>query len=80
MKKRLIAFLLILVILVPCVASAETWYRLKEQKRLWNLPNYDSKVMDTYRADWALSVNSSVDKTWSAITFSNGVSGYLEKK
>ena len=43
MKKRLVAFLLILVILVPCVASAETWYRLKEQKRLWNLPNYDSK-------------------------------------
>ena len=80
MKKRLIAFLLILVILVPCVASAETWYRLTEQKRLWNLPNYDSKVMDTYRADWALTVNSSVDKTWAGITFSNGVSGYLEKK
>ena len=79
MKKRLVAFLLILVILVPCVASAETWYRLKEQKRLWNLPNYDSKVMDTYRGDWALTVNSSVDKTWSGITVSNGVSGYLEK-
>ena len=80
MKKRLIAFLLIFVILIPCVASAETWYRLKEQKRLWNLPDYNSKVMDTYRADWALTVSSSVNKTWAGITFSNGVSGYLEKK
>ena len=80
MKKRLFAFLLVLAILVPCVVSAETWYRLKEQKRLWNLPDYNSRVLDTYRADWALTVSSSVDKTWAAITLSNGVSGYLEKK
>ncbi len=80
MKKRLIALLLILVILVPCVASAENWYRLTDRKRLFNLPDYDSKVMDSYRTDWALNVNSSIDSTWVNITFSNGVSGYLEKK
>ena len=80
MKKRLVAFLLILVILVPCVASAAGWYRLTEKKRLFNLPDYDSKVMDSYRTDWALSINKAVDGTWASVTFSNGVSGYMERK
>ena len=80
MKKRLVAFLLVLVILIPCAASAAGWYRLTEKKRLFNLPDYDSKVMDSYRADWALSINSAVDKTWASVTFSNGVTGYMERK
>ena len=42
MKKRLVAFLLVLVILIPCAASAAGWYRLTEKKRLFNLPDYDS--------------------------------------
>ena len=80
MKKRLVAFLLVLAILIPCAASAAGWYRLTEKKRLFNLPDYDSKVMDSYRADWALSINSAVDKTWASVTFSNGVTGYMERK
>lgn len=80
MKKRLIALLLVLAVLVPCVASAESWYRLTSKKRLFNLPDYDSRVMDTYRTDWALTVTRAVDKTWVEVTFSNGVSGYLERK
>ena len=80
MKKRLVAFLLVLVILIPCAASAAGWYRLTEKKRLFNLPDYDSKVMDSYRADWALSINSAVDNTWASVTFSNGVTGYMERK
>ena len=80
MKKRLVAFLLVLVILIPCAASAAGWYRLTEKKRLFNLPDYDSKVMDSYRTDWALSINSAVDSTWASVTFSNGVTGYMERK
>lgn len=80
MKKRLLAFLLVLIVVVPCAASAGGWYRLVTKERLWNLPDYDSKVMDTYRTDWALTVNGSVDKTWVGITYSNGISGYVEKK
>ncbi len=79
MKKRLIALLLILVIMVPCLASAETWYRLTEKKRIFNLPDYNSRVIDTYRTDWALTINS-VSGDWALITFSNGVSGYVERK
>ena len=80
MKKRLIAFLLILVILVPCVASAAGWYRLTDKKRIFNLPDYNSKALDTYRQDWALYINKSIDKNWASVTFSNGVTGYIEKK
>ena len=80
MKKRLIALLLILAIMLPCcVASAETWYRLTEKKRIFNLPDYNSKVIDTYRTDWALTINS-VSGDWALITFSNGISGYVERK
>ena len=81
MKKRLIAFLLALVILVPCAAaSAATYYRLNTKLRLWILPDYNSKVLDTYRQDWALTVGKNVDKTWAFITFTNGRTGYLERK
>ena len=80
MKKRLIAFLLVLVILVPCVASATSWFRLTDKKRIWNLPDYNSQVLDSYRQDWALYISKPVNSTWVLVTFSNGVSGYLEKK
>ena len=81
MKKRLIAFLLVLVILVPCAAaSAAGWYRLTAKKRIFNLPSYDSKALDTYRQDWALYIDKSIDETWASVVFSNGVNGYIEKK
>ena len=79
MKKRLIALLLVFVILVPCMASAETWYRMNDRKRVFNLPDYNSKVIDSYRTDWALTVKS-VSGDWALVTFSNGVSGYVERK
>lgn len=80
MKKRLVALILVLVILVPCAASAAAWYRINTKLRLFYLPDYNSIVLDEYRQDWALTVGKSVDKNWSYITFSNGISGYLEKK
>lgn len=80
MKKRIIALLLVLVLLVPtAMASAAKYYRLKTKARLWQLPDYKSVVIDTYRQDWALTVDKSIDKTWSSITFTNGVFGYMEK-
>ena len=81
MKKRLVSFLLVLILLVPCVASAATWYRLNTSSlRLWSEANYKSRVLDSYRQDWALNINKAVNSTWANVTFSNGVSGYLERK
>ena len=80
MKKRIVALILVLVLLVPCaLASAEVYYRLKERAKLRQLPNYDCVVLDSYRTDWALTVNSIVDKNWASITFSNGKVGYMER-
>ncbi len=80
MKKRLIALLLLLVLVVPCVsASAVTWYRLKSSSRLFYLPDYNQRVLDTYRADWALTVDHHVNKSWSYIVFSNSREGYVER-
>ena len=80
MKKRFVAFLLVLVMLVPCVAaSAATYYRLKGRSRLFYLPDYNSKALDSYRTDWALTVNKNVDKNWASITFTNGRTGYIER-
>ena len=80
MKKRIVALILALVLLVPCaLASAEVFYRLKDRAKLRQLPNYDCVVLDTYRADWALTINNTVDKNWASITFTNGKVGYIER-
>jgi uncharacterized protein YgiM (DUF1202 family) len=81
MMKRLVALSLALILIISCAAaSAAGWYRLTDKKRIFNLPGYDSKAIDSYRADWALYINKSVDSTWASVTFSNGVTGYIEKK
>ena len=80
MKKRIVALILALVLLVPCaLASAEVYYRLKDRAKIRQLPNYDCVVLDSYRADWALTINNTVDKKWALITFTNGKTGYIER-
>ena len=81
MKKRIVALILALVLLVPCaLASAEVYYRLKDRAKLRQLPNYSCVVLDSYRADWALTINNVVDKNWASITFTNdGKYTYLEE-
>ena len=80
MKKRLVALLLVLVLIVPCAfASGEVYYRLKKSAKVWQFPNYKSKVIDTYKQDWALTITKKVDKTWAKVLFTNGQDGYIER-
>ena len=80
MKKRLVAILLILVLIVPCAfASGEVYYRLKKNAKVWQFPTYESRVIDTYRQDWALTVSKTVNKTWAKVLFTNGQDGYIER-
>lgn len=80
MRKRIVAFLLALVLVLACTAaSAATYYRLKTSVKLRYLPNYNAQVLDVYRTDWALTVNKKIDSTWASITFSNGRIGYIER-
>ena len=81
MKKRLIALLLVLTMLLPAaVASAATWYRVNTTSlKVRYLPDDNAKVLGSYRRDYAATVSSTKDG-WSYVTFSNGVEGYVQSK
>lgn len=78
MKKRLIALLLVLALLIPAgIASAATWYRVTTSSlQVRYLPSESAKVLGSYRQDYALTVKSTKDG-WSYVKFSNGFEGYV---
>ena len=81
MKKRLIALLLVLALLIPVgVASAATWYRVNTSSlKVRYLPDDSANVLGSYRKDYACTVSSTKDG-WSYVTFSNGTEGYVLAK
>ena len=81
MKKRLIALLLVLALLIPAgIASAATWYRVNTSSlKVRFLPDDSAKVLGSYRKDYAATV-SSTKNGWSYVTFSNGTEGYVQSK
>ena len=81
MKKRLIALLLVLALLIPVgIASAATWYRVNTSSlKVRFLPDDSAKVLASYRKDYACTVSSTKDG-WSYVTFSNGTEGYVMAK
>ena len=81
MKKRLIALLLVLVILVPAsIASAAGWYRVNTSSvKVRLLDSESAKVLGSYRRDYALTVKSTKNG-WSYVVFSNGFEGYVQSR
>lgn len=81
MKKRLIALLLVLVLLIPAgLASAATYYRVNTTSlKVRYMPGEDSRVIGSYRKDYALTIKNTKDG-WSYVTFSNGFNGYVMTK
>ena len=81
MKKRLIALLLVLALLIPVgVASAATWYRVNTSSlKVRYLPDDSANVLGSYRKDYACTVSSTKDG-WSYVTFSNSTEGYVLAK
>lgn len=80
MKKRFVALLLVLVLVLSCAAaSGEVYYRLKKKANLMTYPDYDSKRIDSYRTDWVATIDLVVNKTWASITLTNGKTGYVER-
>lgn len=82
MKKRLIALMLVLILVIPAgIASAASWYRVNTNSlKVHYLPGSNSKVIGSYRRDYALKINSSDGNGWSSVTFSNGFNGYVLTK
>ena len=81
MKKRLIAFLLVLVLLAPAaVAAAVTYYRVNTSSlKLRLLPRDNATVLDSFREDFALTVQKKLGD-WSYVTFTNGSEGYVQNR
>lgn len=81
MKKRLIALLLVVALLIPVgVASAATWYRVSTSSLQVRMqPSESAKVLASYRQDSVCTVSSTKDG-WSYVTFYNGTEGYVQSK
>ncbi len=82
MKKRLVALMLVLILVIPAgIASAASWYRVNTNSlKVHYLPGSNSKVIGSYRRDYAVKINSSNADGWSDVTFSNGFNGYVLTK
>lgn len=81
MKKRLIALLLVIALLIPAgIASAATWYRVNTTSlKVRGMPGENTQVLASYRRDYACTISSTKDG-WSYVKFSNGYQGYVQTK
>ena len=78
MKKRLIALLFVLVLLVPAgIASAAAYYRVTSTLQVRLQPSESAKVLASYKKDSVCTV-SSTKNGWSYVTFYNGTQGYVK--
>ena len=81
MKKRLVALLLVLALLLPVsIASAAGYYRVNTSSlKVRFLPSESAEVLGSYRRDYALTVKSTKNG-WSYVTFTDGFQGYVQSK
>lgn len=81
MKKRLIALMLVIVLLIPAgIASAGAWYRVNTSSlKVHYMAGENSKVLGSYRRDYACKILRT-DGDWSYVQFSNGFKGYVMTK
>ena len=81
MKKRLIALLLVLLLLIPAgLASAATWYRVSTTSlRVRFEPSESASVLGSYRQDYALTIQKK-SGDWAYVKFSNGFQGYVQSR
>ena len=81
MKKRLLALLLVLALLIPAgFASAATRYRVNTSSlKVRQMPSESSTVLASYQLDFVLTVQSTKDG-WSYVKFATGREGYVQSK
>ena len=82
MKKRLLALLLILVLLLPAgIASAATRYRVNTSSlKVRMMPSESAAVLASYSLDYVLTVQSTASDGWVYVKFMTGKEGYVQKK
>ena len=81
MKKRVVALVLVLLMLVPAIASAVTYYRVNTSSLVVRmLPEDDATKLATYSLDSALKFTKKIDSKWSYVEFIGGKEGYVQTK
>ena len=81
MKKRVVALVLVLLMLVPAIASAVTYYRVNTSSLVVRmLPEDDAAKLATYSLDSALKFTKKIDSKWSYVEFIGGKEGYVQTK
>ncbi len=80
MKKRLCALFLVLVLVLPAAMASAAYYRVNTSwLKVHQLPESSSTVLDSYRRDWALTIEKRYSN-WAYVTFTNGKDGYVQSK
>ena len=79
MKKRLLALLLVLVLLIPAgIASADTLYRVNTSSlKVRMMPSESASVIGSYRLDYVMTVQSK-SNGWAYVRFTDGKQGYVQ--
>lgn len=81
MKKRLTAVLLVLVLLLPVAVASAAWYRVTTGSlQVRQFDSESSKVLGSYRQDYALTIKNKLKNGWALVEFSNGFQGYVQMK
>ena len=81
MKKRVVALVLVLLMLVPAIASAVTYYRVNTSSLVVRmLPEDDATKLASYSLDTALKYSKKIDSKWSYVEFIGGKEGYVQTK
>lgn len=81
MKKRLTALLLVLVLLLPVAVASAAWYRVTTGSlQVRQFDSESSKVLGSYRQDYALTIKNRLKNGWALVEFSNGFQGYVQTK
>ena len=74
MFKKIIAFILVLALLVPLgSAAAVRYYRVNTARlKAHEKPSYSSKVVNSYRRDYAVTIAKKYGKGWAKVRFRPG--------
>ena len=82
MFKKVVALILVLALLAPAAAMAVTYYRVSTTwLKAHEKPQYDAKVVDSYRRDFAVTIERKGKDGWARVRFRpGGAQVYVQTK
>ena len=82
MFKKVVALILVLALLAPAAAMAVTYYRVNTTwLKAHEKPQYDATVVDSYRRDFAVTIERKGKDGWARVRFRpGGAQVYVQTK